>query len=286
MARRGAWQASKIVTRKSWAVLRENPYLFAFPVIGVVLSVIPLTVFGIPALYFVETDSDWIAIPLAIALMFGVQAVITFPAAGLVSAVDEEMHGRDASVGAGMSAAFARFGPLVAWSAIQTVVSILINLIRGNGQGGVVSSLLRSVLAAAADVMWQLITFFVLPVMMIEMASPIDAIKSSSSLFKKQWGTQLAGGVRIGGLVALLIILPGALILGAGVGIVFAGTTAAAIIGVVTAAIGFLIVVLGGLIINAMRGIYSVALYYYAKDGEVLGGFTGDELQSSVRMKQ
>jgi hypothetical protein len=34
-----------------------------------------------------------------------------------------------------------------------------------------------------------------------------------------------------------------------------------------------------------MRGIYSVALYYYAKDGEVLGGFTGEELQSSVRLK-
>ena|SRR6056297_501803 len=285
MARRGAWQASKIVTRKSWAVLKENPYLFAFPVIGVVLSIIPLAVFGIPALYFVETDNNWIAIPLAIALMFGVQAVITFPAAGLVSAVDEEMHGRDASVGAGMSAAFSRFGPLVAWSAILTVVSVLINLIRGNGQGGLISNLLRGVLAAAADIMWQLITFFVLPVMMIEKASPIDAIKASSALFKKQWGTQLAGGVRIGGLVALLVILPGALILGAGVGIVFAGTTAAAIIGVVTAAIGFLVIVLGGLIINAMRGIYSVALYYYAKDGEVLGGFTGEELQSSVRLK-
>jgi hypothetical protein len=285
MARRGAWQASKIVTRKSWAVLKENPYLFAFPIIGVVLSIIPLAVFGIPALYFVETDNNWIAIPLAVALMFGVQAVITFPAAGLVSAVDEEMHGRDASVSAGMSAAFSRFGPLVAWSAILTVVSVLINLIRGNGQGGLISNLLRGVLAAAADIMWQLITFFVLPVMMIEKASPIDAIKASSALFKKQWGTQLAGGVRIGGLVALLVILPGALILGAGVGIVFAGTTAAAIIGVVTAAIGFLVIVLGGLVINAMRGIYSVALYYYAKNGEVLGGFTGEELQSSVRLK-
>lgn len=286
MAFRGSWKSSKVVTQKSWAVLKENPYLFAFPIIGVVLAVIPLAAFGIPALYFVESDNDWAAIPFAIALMFGVQAVVTFPAAGLVSAVDEEMHGRDASVGAGMSAAFARFGPLVAWSAILTVVSILINLVRGNGQGGLISSLLRGILAAAADILWQLITFFVLPVMMIEKASPIDAIKESSALFKKQWGNQLAGGVRIGGLALLLVVLPGALILGAGVGILFAGTTTAAIIGVTTAVIGFLIIVLGGLIINAMRGIYSVALYYYAKDGEVLGGFTGDELQSSVRLKQ
>jgi len=141
------------------------------------------------------------------------------------------------------------------------------------------------VIAAAADVMWQLITVFVLPVMMIEKASPIQAIKVSSGLFKKQWGTQLAGGVRIGGLVALLVVVPGAIILGGGIALVLVQSTAVVITGIVTAVVGFLVIVLGALIINAMRGIYSVALYYYAKDGEVLGGFTGEELQASVRLK-
>jgi hypothetical protein len=133
--------------------------------------------------------------------------------------------------------------------------------------------------------MWQLITFFVLPVMMIEKASPIQAIKTSSGLFKKQWGTQLAGGVRIGAMVALVVILPGALILGSGVALVLADSTAIAIAGIATAVIGFLVVMLGALIINAMRGIYSVALYHYATDGEALAGFTGEELQASVRLK-
>lgn len=286
MARRSGWKSSKVITQKSWALLRANPYLFAFPIIGVLLSIVPLAVFGLPALYFLETDNTWVAVALAIALAFGVQAFVTFPAAGLVSAVDEEMHGRDASVGAGMSAAFARFGPLVAWSAIQTVVSVLISLVRGNGQGNIVGTLLRNVIAAAADVMWQLITFFVLPVMMIEKASPINAIKSSSALFKKQWGTQLAGGVRIGGLVALILVLPGVLIMIGGIALVFVDNTATVITGITTAVIGFLIIILGALVISAMRGIYSVALYYYAKDGQVLGGFTGEELQSSVRIKQ
>ena len=285
MARRGAWKSSKVVTKKAWAVLKANPYLFTFPIIGVVLSVIPLAVLGIPALYFLESDNNWVAGALAIALVFGVQAVATFPAAGLVAAVDAEMHGRDASVGKGMSAAFGRFGPLVAWSAIQTVVSVLIGLVRGNGQGNVVGVLLRNVIAAAADVMWQLITFFVLPVMMIEKASPINAIKTSSSMFKKQWGTQLAGGVRIGGLVALIVVLPGVLIMIGGIALVFVNNTATVIAGITTAVIGFLIIMLGALIISAMRGIYSVALYYYAKDGEVLGGFSGEELQSSVQVK-
>ncbi len=291
MARRGSWKSSswkssKAVTKTSWALLKANPYLFAFPILGVLFAVVPLAVFGIPALYFLDADNIWVAVALAIALVFGVQAVVTFPAAGLVAAVDEEMHGRDASVGKGMSAAFGRFGPLIAWSAIQTVVSVLIGLVRGNGQGNVIGMLLRNVIAATADILWQLITFFVLPAMMIEKLSPISAIKASSSLFKKQWGTQLAGGVRIGGLVALLVILPGVLIMVGGIALVFVDSAATVITGATTAVVGFLIIMLGALIISAMRGIYSVALYYYAKDGEVLGGFTGEELQSSVRLKQ
>lgn len=285
MARRGSWKSSKVVTRKSWGLLKANPYLFAFPIIGLVLTLVPLIVFGVPALIFLDADNNWVAAVFAIALVFGVQAFATFPSAGLVAAVDEEMHGRDASVGRGMSAAFGRFGPLVAWSAIQTVVSILLGLVRGNGQGNIVGVLLRNIVAAAADVMWQLITFFVLPVMMIEKESPINAIKTSSGLFKKQWGTQLAGGVRIGGLVALLVILPGALVMVGGIALVFTGNTGTVVAGIITAVIGFLIIMLGSLIISAMRGIYSVALYYYAKDGEVLGGFTGEELQSSVSLK-
>jgi hypothetical protein len=285
MARRGSWQSSKLVTRRSWAVLKENPYLFAFPIVGVVLAAIPLTVLGLPALYLLDENNPWIAIALGIALIFGVQAVVTFPAAGLVAAVDDELHGKDSSFARGMSAAVGRSGPLIAWSGIQTVVSVLLGLVRGNGQGNVVGVLLRNVIAAAADVMWQLITFFVLPVMMIEKVSPIQAIKTSSGLFKKQWGTQLAGGVRIGGMVALLVILPGALVLGSGVALVLSDSTAVVVTGIVTAGIGFLVIMLGSLIINAMRGIYSVALYHYAKDGEMLAGFTEGELQSSVRLK-
>lgn len=285
MALRGSWKSSKVLTRRSWTVLKANPYLFAFPVIGVVLSVIPLAVFGVPALYFLDSDNNWIAAALGIAFIFGVQAVITFPAAGLVAAVNEEVRGKDASVGRGMSMAFARFGPLVAWSAIQTVVSVLVGLLRGNDRGSLVSGIFRNIAAAAAGVVWQLITFFVLPVMMIEKASPIDAIKTSSALFKKQWGTQLAGGVRIGGFIPLILVIPGVLILIAGIALVSIDNTATMIAGITTAVIGFLIIMLGALVISAMRGIYSVALYHYAKDGEVLGGFSSEELQTSVRVK-
>ena len=39
------------------------------------------------------------------------------------------------------------------------------------------------------------------------------------------------------------------------------------------------------LISGALRGIFGVALYRYALDGEVVGGFTAEDLESAVKRK-
>lgn len=281
----GAWASSREVTRKSWAVLRENRYLMAFPVLGFVIGLVPVAILGVPAMYFFATNHNWIGVGFAIVLVFAAQAVGTFLQGGLVAAVDTELDGRDSSVGQGMAVAFQHTGKLIAWSAILTVVSVLISLVRGNGQGNVVGVLLRNVVAAAADVMWQLITFFVVPFIILEDESPIQAIKSSSSLFKRKWGTQLAGGVRIGGLIVLILILPAIALLVIGFLLIFMGSTASLAAGIPLALLGFLVLLVGIVISSAMRTVFSVALYRYAKDGVVSAGFSEQELQSAVRVK-
>jgi hypothetical protein len=40
------------------------------------------------------------------------------------------------------------------------------------------------------------------------------------------------------------------------------------------------------LISRALSGIFGVALYRYALDGEAVGGFTAEELESAVRSKR
>jgi hypothetical protein len=54
-------------------------------------------------------------------------------------------------------------------------------------------------------------------------------------------------------------------------------------LGAVLVAIGVVIGVLSILLIRALSGIFGVALYRYATDGDAAGGFTPDELQSAVR---
>ena len=49
--------------------------------------------------------------------------------------------------------------------------------------------------------------------------------------------------------------------------------------------IGALVLAIALLISRALSGIFGVALYRYALDGEVVGGFTQEDLESAVKVK-
>jgi len=283
---RGSWQQSRELTKVSWRILRHNRYLVWFPVIGMLLALIPIVVFWAPAAYFFVNDQEWVGVAFVLVGAFVSQVVITISSAGLIATADAELHGRDSSVGEGFQKAFARFGPLAAWALVSTIVGLLLSS-ANNGKGGAAAVVLKSVFAAAAGVLWSLITFFVLPFIMIQQVSMLTAIKESAGLFRQRWGTQLAGGVRIGGLVIALFVIPGILAIIAGVAIALLNPQAVAALasGALLVVLGAIVFMFGALIAGALRGIFSVALFHFAKDGEVVGGFTEEQLAGAVRIK-
>lgn len=279
---RGSWGQSKLLTKKSWAVIRANRYLLVFPVLGFLASLVPLAIFWIPAGWLFVNDQNAAGIALAIVGLFANQIVISIASGGLVASADVELSGGSSAIGHGIGRALARIFPLIGWALIATVVNVIVGLIRGNGQGGAADAL-RNLAAAGVLAMWQLITFFVLPFIMLEGLGPIKAVKASFALFKQKWGTQIFGGVRIGGIVALVSILPGILLVVLGFVAAFSGTTALVSVGVGLIVIGVVIVMIGALVLSTMRGIFSVVLFRYAKDGVVEGDFTEGELTGAVR---
>ena len=50
--------------------------------------------------------------------------------------------------------------------------------------------------------------------------------------------------------------------------------------------IGALAICVALLVSKALSGIFGVALYRYATDGEVIGGFSREDLESAVRPKR
>ena len=279
---RGSWGQSKLLSQKSWAIIRENRYLLFFPSLGFLFSLIPLAIFWVPAAFLAIQDQTVAAIVLLVLGIFANQIVISIASGALVASADHELSGGQSSIGHGVARALARLFPLVGWACIATVVNIIASAIRGNGSGA--ADVLRNLAAAGILAMWSLITFFVLPFIMLEGNGPISAIKNSFALFKEKWGLQIFGGVRIGGVVALFTILPGIVLVILGVlAIVFGDNAALLSLGILLVVVGVLLFMIGALLLSTMRGIFSVVLFRYAKDGVVEGGFTQEELAGAVR---
>ena len=293
----GSWSESRGITKECFAVVKENPYLLLFPVIaGVVGTVVVLAVAGVgvgvlgPAVSTADvanggdipTSVAVSAVVFAFIAAYLATAVTQICMAGVVHCANEELQGRDSSFGAGMSAAFGRLPQLLGWALIQTVVGWLLQAIQGNGSDNFVITILRAILATLAAVAWSVISFFVLPMIMLRGKGPISGMKESIGLIRSTWGKQIAGGVRIGGLIILISVLPGIIAL---VGGGFLAFTDKPGIGIPLMVLGGLVILVGQVLISTLRAVFSVALLHYAEDGTVIGPFSDTEMQHAVRVK-
>lgn len=266
--------------------------MLAFPVVSAVLAVIAVLVIGgagVAALGWSTVDSDEVStgtlvigIVILVIAAYLATLITQILMGGLVKCADEELQGRDSSFGAGLSASLTRLPALLGWAGIETAVGWLLSAIRGNGDNNIIVTILRLVIASLLAVAWSVITFFVLPLIILRGKGPIEAIKESVSVIRETWGMQIAGGVRIGGLIALVAVLPGILFAVVGGFIAMAGTPA---VGVPISAVGVIVVILAQVVISAMRAIFSVAMLHYVEDRQGFGPFDAAALQSAVRVK-
>jgi hypothetical protein len=138
-------------------------------------------------------------------------------------------------------------------------------------------------LARVLDIAFSLVGFLALPILVAKNKSPQAAFRESAILLRKTWGTQLVGSMALGGMfgiLAMLAIVPGV------VGIVFMTQERADLplfLGgiIVTSASGILLLVLMSAS-GAVNAVFRTALYLYASDGVVVGGFTDDLLKHSL----
>lgn len=262
------------LTKKSWGVLRANPELVKFPLYGAVVT-IPLAIITLgPGLYFLEEDSYVAAVPIVALALFVLAFIGIYFSVGLAAAADRLFRGQEATVSDGLAVARENVGPIAGWALFSTIVGTILSLIEQQGWlGAIVGRLL--------DIGWALVTFLAVPVIAIEGTGPIDTLKRSGHLFKSRWGQQITGNIAIGGIAVLIGVLPAiALVVG---GIALWATSGFA--GALLVIIGVIIFVVAMLIQKAMSGIFGVALYHYAAEGQALGGFTPEELDAAVKRK-
>jgi len=264
------------LTGKSWALLRSHPALMRFPLLGTV-AMIPVAVVPIAGLYLLDTHRYGAGVPvLAVGLYLLVFIGIYF-GVGLAAAADATFHGREATFGDGMRAARGRLGAIAGWALVSAVVGTAFGALESAGQG------LADIVGGLLNAAWGLITFLAVPVIAIEGTGPIETLKRSASLFKERWAGQVTGNVAIGGIVGLLGVLPAILLILVGGWLWLGdGNGTELALGAVLVAIGVVVFAISALILRALRGVFGVALYRFALDGEAVAGFEAAELESAV----
>jgi hypothetical protein len=275
--------------RNSWAlikasagVLRADTELIVFPILSGLVGLVVLASFLFPSLlsgFFDSLLSGHLrGIGLVVGLSFySVQSfVVLFANTALIGAALIRLGGGDPTLGDGFRIASKHLGSIMILSFFSGTVGMLLRWLARGGKG------LGRLGAAIGGLAWNLVTYLMLPVLVVEEVDPLEAIARSATLLKKTWGEQIVGNLSTDAVFGLpkLVIL-GLIVLVVFVGIPSASPATFALV------IGLLILVflLLGLIESTLKGIYVAAVYRYAAEGEASGFFSEEVVKGAFRPK-
>ena len=257
------WQ----ITKLSWKVLQLDRELIFFPIMGtlgaIVVGAIAAGVFAgtgtFDRLSGDETEFNVVDLIITIVAYFGALYMVIFCNAALIAAARERLEGGDPNVMSGIRAVRGMWLAILGWTIISGTVGLILQALqsaaRENSHG--VVRIIAIILVSLLQTAWAYITFFVIPILVVERVGPITAIRHSSSLLRRTWGEQLAASFSffiIYLLAAIIVAIPVVVL-------IFVAPVIAIIVGVI----------LGGIAIAsvaAMEGIFKAALYEWVAEGK------------------
>ena len=264
------------LAKSSWALLRSDKQLIWLPVISTITTLLAIATFGVPVAALASSNGGSfrpLAVVIGVVGYFVLAYITVFFNAALVFAADELMRGGTPSVGTAIAGARARAHRILPWAIVSAVVSIVLRAIEERG------GVLGRIGGMIAGIAWSLVTFLVLPVLVIEGIGVRDAIKRSANLFPGTWGEQVIANAGIG-LVGMVALIP-ALIVGA-LGV--ASGTLVVAVPLVVIAVAYAAVVLA--VTAALSGVFQTALYHYAANGMPPAAFAESTLRGAFRPRR
>ena len=266
--------------RASWLVLKMDKKLLIFPLISGICCLFVIVSF-VMNVELPENDASNTTTYLIIFLFYFCNYfVIVFFNSAVIACATIRMGGGDPKVSDGLRAAITRLPLIAGWALVSSSVGLVLRIIESRFEkaGELVASLL--------GMAWTMVSFLVIPILVIEKKGPISAFKESKLLLKKTWGEQVVGHFGFG-LIFFLLSLPALILIGAviaavtGVLIVpLEGMTGIAMLIMIVLAVIYLIVL--ALIQSTLQAIFQAAIYLYARKGEVPAGFELEMLRNAI----
>ncbi|MBW8015372.1 MAG: hypothetical protein FVQ82_04235 [Planctomycetes bacterium] len=265
----------------SWQVLKKDKEILVFPLISGICCLIVIASFALP---MIATDAWQLPEKGATlqqqiayyAILFAFYLcnyfVIVFFNSAIIACATIRLRGGDPTVGDGLRMAMARLPLIFGWALVSATVGLILRIIEDK------SEKLGRFVAGLLGMAWSVVSFLVIPVLVIEKKSPIGALKESTALLKKTWGEQIIGNFNFG-FIFFLLNIPAILIIVLGI----MSQNAAIMITCIVVGVIYLLVV--ALIQSALQSIFQAAIYLYAKDGQVPEGFDTELLDEAMVLR-
>ncbi len=253
--------------KASWAVLQHDRELAVLPILGALASIAVVLAIGLPI--WLSTDgiddggssagSDpmlWIG---GIIILLAVTVITVFFNAAVVSGARERFSGGDPTISSAIKGAFSRLHVIVPWAILALTVGMIIRLIQSS------DNIVARILGSLLNMAWGVLTFLVVPILVVEQTGPFQSLSRSGELLRRTWGENLIAQVGFG-IIGFVAAIPGIIIIAL-------GASAGSVGALVAIVIGFGWIALVSVVISTLTAIFQMALYIYATTGQVPMGF-------------
>mgnify|MGYP000928866367 CR=1 FL=1 len=262
------WKLSKLSMR----VVMKDPELMVYMVLCGVMSLGVLGAMVAPQLLAMSWAVDangqftgeyyaWTFLGYMLLSIF-----VTFWNCAIVANSNIRLQGGDPKFIDGVKIAASHLPKIFLWGIIAGTIGLLLKMLEGLTRTSDHPSMqiLGFIVHLIGSLVWWFMTFFILPVLILEDKGIGESLNMSKEIFKKTWGENIASGLGIG-LIAFLLAIP------------VIGITAVLIIalGPIGLVVGILLMALLLAWANAAEQVAVTALYRYAKDGKMPSLYRG-----------
>jgi len=275
---RDSWTMSKACFKVLW----DEKMLVVFPLVSMLATGL-IMMFLLGAMVFATISANILGgsgmivyLIFSFLYFFILYTVAIFSNVAIVGCARKKLDGGKPTLSDGWRIASQRIGAVIAWAIVAATVGVILQVIRSLGKVGEIA-------ASLLGWGWNILTYFVVPVIAYENVGPIKAMSRSKDILKRTWGEALVSNISIS-LIFFLASLPLILVLC----FLLILSAATGSIPMILTSIFLLVIaiILIWAIHTALKGILMAALYRYATTGRAGLGIGDDAMRNMFTQKR
>ncbi|MFA6023037.1 MAG: DUF6159 family protein [Candidatus Pacearchaeota archaeon] len=258
------------LTKQSLKALKADKEIILFPILSAIITIIlTLVFFGL----FILTSLTGQAINQSLgAILFYiiifVYIILTyfitlFFKSAIITSASIRFNGQNPSFSQGLSLPLKKIFKIFLWAIIYGIINSIISVISRAGKGKSRNvQMATQVGGSTLKTIWNLLTFFVLPVILFENVSFFSSFARSKELFVKNWQESIGSRISMGGVFSIIIII-------AAIPLLISFFIGISILTIVMLLLFFLCFTIVLVLATSANGILTAALYHYATTGKM-----------------